>query len=41
MAGTFTYMYHKYQPNVGKYTIRGSYGISYEFDGLISRIFGP
>ena len=26
MYGTFTYIYHKYQPNVGKYTIHGSYG---------------
>ena len=27
MYGIFTYIYHKYQPNVGKYTIRGSYGL--------------
>ena len=26
-AGIFTFMYHKHQPNVGKYTIPGSYGI--------------
>ena len=24
--GIFTYIYHKNQPNVGKYTIHGSYG---------------
>ena len=23
---TYTYIYHKHQPNVGKYTIHGSYG---------------
>ena len=27
MYGIFTYIYHKIQPNVGKYTIHGSYGI--------------
>ena len=26
MYGIFTYTYHKYQPNVGVYTIHGSYG---------------
>ena len=26
MYGLFTYIYHKNQPNVGKYTIHGSYG---------------
>ena len=26
MYGVFTYIYHKNQPNVGKYTIHGSYG---------------
>ena len=26
MYGIFTFMYHKNQPNVGKYTIQGSYG---------------
>ena len=25
-TGIFTYIYHKHQPNVGKYTIHGSYG---------------
>ena len=27
MYGIFTYIYHKNRPNVGKYTIHGSYGI--------------
>ncbi len=27
MYGIFTYIYHKNQPNVGKYTIQGSYGL--------------
>jgi len=27
MYGVFTYIYHKNQPNVGVYTIHGSYGI--------------
>ena len=26
MYGTFSYIYHKNQPNVGKYMIHGSYG---------------
>ena len=26
MYGIFTYVYHKNQPNVGKYTIHGWYG---------------
>ena len=26
MYGIYTYIYHKNQPNVGKYTIHGSYG---------------
>ena len=29
MYGIFTYIYHKNQPNVGKYTIHGSYGYEY------------
>ena len=28
MYGIFTYIYHKNQPNVGIYTIHGSYGLS-------------
>ena len=27
MYGIFTYIYHKNEPNVGKYTIHGSYGL--------------
>ena len=27
MYGIFAYIYHKHQPNVGKYTIYGSYGL--------------
>ena len=27
MYGIFTYIYHKNQPHVGKYTIPGSYGL--------------
>ena len=27
MYGVYTYIYHKDQPNVGKYTIHGSYGV--------------
>ena len=30
MYGIFTYIYHKNQPNVGIYTIHGSYG-AHEF----------
>ena len=26
MYGIFTYIYHKIQPNVGKYTMHGSFG---------------
>ena len=25
-TGIFAYMYHRFKPNVGKYTIHGSYG---------------
>ncbi len=28
MYGIFTYIYHTNQPNVGKYTIHGSYGLN-------------
>ena len=31
MYGIFTYIYHKNQPNVGKYTIHGSYGNLHQF----------
>ena len=27
MYGIFTYIYHKNQPNVGKYMLHGSYGL--------------
>ena len=27
MYGVYTHIYHKSQPNVGKYTIHGSFGI--------------
>ena len=27
MYGIFTYIYHKFKPNVGKYSIHGWYGI--------------
>ena len=30
MYSIFTYIYHKNQPNVGKYTIHGCYGIQFE-----------
>ena len=29
MYGIYTYIYHKNQPNVGKYTIHGSYGVGF------------
>ena len=29
MYGIFTYIYHKFKPNVGKYSIHGSYGLGY------------
>ena len=35
MYGIFTYIYHKNQPNVGKYTIHGSFGyvcVGFEFE---------
>ncbi len=27
MYGIFTYIYHTYKPNVGKYAIHGAYGV--------------
>ena len=40
MYGIFSYTYHKNQPNVGKYTIHGSYG--YPFDHLLpSHVASP
>ena len=29
MYGIFTYIYHKFKPNVGEYSIHGCYGICY------------
>ena len=31
MYGIYTYIYHKNQPNVGKYTKHGSYGLDRDF----------
>ena len=28
MYGLFTYIYHRFKPNVGKYTVHGAYGLS-------------
>ena len=36
MYGIFTYIYHKSQVNVGKYTIRGSYGELQKYQTQIS-----
>ena len=38
MYGIFTYIYHTNQPNVGKYTIHGSYGYMVYFSFLMSRV---
>ncbi len=27
VLGIFTYMYHRFKPNVGKYSIHGAYGL--------------
>ena len=35
MYGTFSYIYHKNQPNVGKYTIHGSYAFRDVFQKCI------
>jgi len=32
MYGIFTYIYHRNEPNVGKYTIHGWYGIWNDID---------
>ena len=39
MYGIFTYMFQKNQPNVGKYTIHGSYGICFLLGTLLELIF--
>ena len=36
MYGIFSYIYHKNQPNVDKYSIHGSYGKWIEFPGIFS-----
>ena len=36
MYGIFTYIWHKNQPNVGKYTIHGPMGVCVYFVGLSS-----
>ena len=36
MYGIFTYIYHENQPNVGKYTVHGWYGID---NGIPFRIY--
>ena len=42
MYGIFTYIYHKNQPNVGEYTIHGSYEIGncFFFIGLCFCLLG-
>ena len=37
MYGIYTYIYHKKQPNVGKYTIHGSYGKGFAESGRFSK----
>ncbi len=37
-TGIFTYIYHKKQPNVGEYTIQGSYGYLMRFNKNTSYI---
>jgi len=39
MYGVFSYIYHKNQPNVGKYTIHGSYGFGWVYHS--PRATGP
>ena len=42
MHGIFAYIYHKFQPNVGNYTIRGWYGwVINGVDSLQSDWFHP
>ena len=36
MDGIFTYIYHKNQPNVGKYTIHGWYGERFVYHQYLS-----
>ena len=39
MYGIFTYIYHKIQPNVGKYTIHGIYGLPELYSSVKSQCF--
>ena len=39
MYGIFTYIYHKRQPNVGKYTIHGFYGYDLPLERRTWRTF--
>ena len=39
MYGRFTYIYHKNQPNVGKYTIHGSYGNGHMCGNVCHRLW--
>ena len=42
MYGIFTYIYHENQPNVGKYTIHGSYGyMLHQYNTPIVRLLCP
>jgi len=36
MYGVFAYIYHANQPNVGKYSIHGSYGMVFFWGGRVS-----
>ena len=38
MYGIFTYIYHRFMPNVGKYTIHGSYGICTQLNTWKTRL---
>ena len=35
MYGIFTYIYHKFEPNVGESTIHGSYGVHFKQTNFI------
>ena len=39
-AGIFTYIYHRFKPNVGKYTIHGWYGLVLATQVLAKRTLG-
>ena len=41
MYGIFTYIYHKNQPNAGKYTIHGSFGVSQPIENYQGFLLGP